>query len=129
MPEHVPDLMAALEVSLQHAVTDPAECRRIGVAAYEAWAYGEYEPYEPKPGDLVLEVTTSFRWVGNEMVAPGEALGWLIRTEPDKQWGTAYILRPIYEPNDVEFRWANCKFIPADLAHASPRNQQPEEGQ
>lgn len=125
MSEHVPDLMAALEVSFQRAVTDAAECRRIGVAAYEAWRNAPVTTltYEPKPGDLVLEVSTAFRWIAG--AAPGEALGWLIRTEHDEKWGTAYVLRPIFEPNGVEFKWANCKFIPASLA-ASPDT--PEEG-
>ena len=63
----------------------------------------------PLPGDLVLETTTAFRWMGNDRLAPGEALGWLLRIE-EEEGGKVYVLRPIYQ-EDGEFNWQNASFI------------------
>jgi hypothetical protein len=92
-------------------VSDPAECRRLALAAWQAHGEavktgrGLTEMNDPQPGDLVLEISTAFRWIGRENVAPGEALGWLLRVEDD-----VHVVRPIFWPVG-EFEWSNCKFI------------------
>lgn len=107
-------------------VTDPAECRRI---ALEGWnAYNEaFDPYDhdtytrmsrPQPGDLVLETTTAFRWLGDEQIAPGEALGWLIRSDDDE-----HVLRPIFW-TEGEFTWHNARFIA--LGPSKPKDPEGE---
>lgn len=102
------------------AVTDAAECRCIGIEAWETYsrAIVDRRPLDMDKigvGDLVLEITTAFRWLGNPMAAPGEALGWLLRVEEgESTYDRTYVLRPIYEPPGVEFSWSNAKFILAD---------------
>jgi hypothetical protein len=99
----------------QPVVADAGDCRAIGLAAWEAYSAAvdglgtAFERmWNPEPGDLVLEVTTAFRWLRIAGLAPGEALGWLLRVEGDE-----YVVRPIYQA-DGEFRWANAKMIRVD---------------
>lgn len=112
-------------MSDQPVIADAAECRRIALAAWDdhrraVESRGDGDAFtrmrDPQPGDLVLELSTAFRWLGNDRLAPGEALGWLLRIEPDETYGKAYVLRPVYEP-DGEFTWTNASFITVDRRH------------
>jgi hypothetical protein len=100
-------------------IDDAAECRRIAVDAMDRYrttlktGVGFERMSTPQAGDLVLETTTAFRWLGHDRTAPGEALGWLLRVEEDASsspYHALWWLRPVFW-TEGEFAWKNCNFI------------------
>lgn len=132
------------------AVTDAFACRLIALNGYVAWSntlVGDPAPKiseqfqrsnDPRPGDLVLETTTIFRWLPHVNVGPGVALGWLISKEDEPIMSredfdamhargehynaedetyeslpteSVYTLRPLDNSEIEEQRWVNANFI------------------
>lgn len=65
----------------------------------------------PRPGDVVLETSTVWRWRRDPEGEPGDALGTLVR-RVGSEWTSNYLVLPHGAPADAEPNWwENATFI------------------